>query len=166
MAILSCHQFTSINFITGCLIRYTCLNSRLTVFVSCLRRLLVVSRLRLRTLAWRSLAIIRRLLIPSRASRQFIACEIFYEYPMVWYHLILSLLKVHFCQKVLIFFVISSKRRSFLYLKIWIFVIFKAALASQMHPSWPYKPLSFETLRHPHVQEMKMFVCLTSISSD
>ena len=77
IAILSSHQFTSINFITGCLIRYACLNSRLTVFVSCLQRLLVVSRLRLRTLAWRSLAIIRRLLIHSRASRQFIACEIF-----------------------------------------------------------------------------------------
>ena len=131
MAILSCHQFTSINFITGCLIRYTCLNSRLTVFVSCLRRLLVVSRLRLRTLAWRSLAIIRRLLIPSRASRQFIACEIFYEYPMVWYHLILSLLKVHFCQKVLILssYLQIDEHFTFLNLKIWILVVFRAVLA-------------------------------------
>ena len=89
-AILSCHQFIFLNFITDCLIRYACLNSRLTVFVSCLQRRLVVSRLRLRTLAWRSLAIIRRLLIHSRAFRQFIACEIFYEYPMVIYDLILN----------------------------------------------------------------------------
>ena len=118
IAILSCHQFISINFITGCLIRLPCLNSRLTVFVSCLQRLLVVSRLRLRTLAWRSLAIIRRLLIPSRASRQFIACEIFYEFPMVWYHLIFSLLKVHFCQKVLIFFCHISKETIVLVLEI------------------------------------------------
>ena len=93
IAILSSHQFTSINFITGWLIRYACLNSRLTVFVSCLQRLLVVSRLRLRTLAWRSLAIIRRLLIHSRASRQFIACEIFYGYPMVIYNLILTIVR-------------------------------------------------------------------------
>ena len=28
-------------------------------------------------------------------------------------------------------------------------VIFKAALASQRRPSCPYKPLSFQTLRHP-----------------
>jgi hypothetical protein len=33
-------------------------------------------------------------------------------------------------------------------LKIWILVIFKAALASQMQLSCPYKPLSFQTLKH------------------
>ena len=115
IAILSCRRFISINFITGCLIRYTCLNSRLTVFVSCLQRLLVVSRLRLRTLAWRSLAIIRRLLIHSRASHQFIACEIFYEYPMVWYCLNFSLLRVRFCQKVLMLLSYLQRDERFMY---------------------------------------------------
>ena len=37
-----------------------------------------------------------------------------------------------------------SKHFTFLNLKIWILVIFKAALASQMRPSCPCKPLSFQ----------------------
>ena len=56
---------------------------------------------------------------------------------------------------------------------IWIFMIFTAALACQMYPSSPYKPLSFQTLRHLQFagnfhspkfkfssSRNKMFVCL------
>ena len=48
------------------------------------------------------------------------------------------------------FVITSNRRKNFpLKLKIWILVIFKAALASQRQPSCPYKALSFQTLRHP-----------------
>ena len=43
----------------------------------------------------------------------------------------------------------TDEHFTFLNLKIWILVIFKAALASQRRLSCPYKPLSFQTLRHP-----------------
>ena len=42
----------------------------------------------------------------------------------------------------------TDEHFTFLKLKIWILVIFKAALAIQMWLSFPYKPLSFQTLRH------------------
>ena len=46
---------------------------------------------------------------------------------------------------------------SSLKVKFLIFVIFKAALASQRWPSCPYKPLSFQDLRHP--QFLSNFQC-------
>ena len=57
----------------------------------------------------------------------------------------LRFLKVHFCQNVLMFlsYLQTEEHFTFLNLKIQ---IFKAALASQMQPSCPYKPLSFQTL--------------------
>ena len=60
-------------------------------------------------------------------------------------------LKVRFCQKVQMFLseIQTDKHFPSLRLKIWILVIFKAALTSQRQPSCPYKPLSFQTLRNP-----------------
>ena len=55
-----------------------------------------------------------------------------------------------FCHKLQ-----TDKLFSFLKLKIWILVIFKASLASHRQPSCPYKPLAFQTLRH--LQSLRNF---------
>ena len=51
----------------------------------------------------------------------------------------LQVIKVRFCQKVLMFlsYLHTDEHFGFLNMKIWISVIFKAALASQMLPSCP-----------------------------
>ena len=59
--------------------------------------------------------------------------------------------KVISCQKVVLRFLPylqTDQHFTFLNLKVWILLIFKAPLASQMRSSCPYNPLSFLTVRH------------------
>ena len=74
----------------------------------------------------------------------FISTILFKSLQLVWR------IKVRFCQKVLKFllYLQTGERFTFLNLKIWILVISKAALASQMLSFSSYKSLSFQTLKH------------------